>query len=225
MLASMEEQLQALYQEKQQLMDLGFDDADDAARRLSELEGQVAVLTDERDALRARLRTAETRRPAARRDDDRRQGRDDDRRASSGPPSDTYAPGPASDDDGPRVAPPETLRRLDTMSDDELDTLPFGVVQTDDQGVVQYASPDGVRLPGFAASPDEARGRNFFFDLAPSANNSLFRGRFQRGVEAGEMDTGFLYTFVGPGRPPAVARVQLYRAPDARTTWILHRPL
>ncbi len=231
MLASMEEQLRALYQEKQHLMDLGFDDADDAARRLAELEGQVAVLTDERDALRARLRTAEARRPAAggrsaRRDADGAR-RDGDRpdRAAGGPPSDTYAPGPESDDDGPRVAPPETLHRLDAMAPDELDALPFGVVQTDDQGVVQYASRDGVRLPGFAAGPDEARGRNFFFDLAPSANNSLFRGRFQRGVEKGQMDTGFLYTFVAPGRAPAVARVQLYRAPDARTTWILHRPL
>lgn len=132
----------------------------------------------------------------------------------------------------PSEAPPEidafvdtaTLSRLDDLSDDQLDALPFGAVQVDDNGVVMRANAGTLALPDVDAdAPAALLDSNFFFDLAPGANNTLFRGRFRDGLD-GTLDARFPYTFISRGAPPANFAVHLYRTEEG-SNWILFAKL
>jgi len=131
----------------------------------------------------------------------------------------------------PEDAPPDPEEwTLDLTFDDEevgealrhteektLNTAPFGIIQINDEGVVQFYNRYESNLSG--VPPDEALGTNFFTELAPCSNNPLFWGRFKEGVEKGELDEYFTYTFTYKMRPTLVD-VRLYRD-QADNNWIL----
>ena len=120
----------------------------------------------------------------------------------------------------------ETLAQLEEMSDDELDALEIGVLGLDDTGQVLVANAAASMLPGPSdRSPGVFEGKNFFFELAPSTNNSLFRGRFLRGVHNGSLDVQFPYTFVQTGGDPTNVAVRLHRKPTENVNWILFNRL
>jgi photoactive yellow protein len=108
----------------------------------------------------------------------------------------------------------EKLRRLQV---DALNALDFGVVVLDDDGVVQFYNRYESELSG--VDPEDAVGRNFFTNLAPCSNNRIFLGRFRNGVESGELDERFTYTFTYKMRPTLVD-IRLYRDDDG-TNWLL----
>lgn len=108
----------------------------------------------------------------------------------------------------------EELRHLETEA---LNAAPFGIIQIDDEGVVQFYNRYESNLSG--VDPEEAVGTNFFTELAPCSNNPLFLGRFQEGVEDGDLDEHFTYTFTYKMRPTLVD-VRLYRD-KAGNNWIL----
>ena len=114
------------------------------------------------------------------------------------------------DDDGVG----EALRHAD---EDELDAAPFGIIQIDDAGIVQFYNRYESNLSGI--DPDDAVGANFFTELAPCSNNPLFFGRFKEGVQEGDLDEYFTYTFTYQMRPTLVD-VHLYRD-EAGNNWIL----
>lgn len=130
-------------------------------------------------------------------------------------PDDAPTPGDeeidlAFDDDGVG----EELRHLDA---DALNAAPFGIIRMDDDGVVQFYNRYESNLSGF--DPEEAVGTNFFTELAPCSNNPLFLGRFKEGVQAGDLDEHFTYTFTYKMRPTLVD-VRLYRD-EAGNNWVL----
>lgn len=102
-------------------------------------------------------------------------------------------------------------------SEDELNRAPFGIIKIDDAGTVQFYNRYESNLSGI--DPDEAIGTNFFTELAPCSNNPLFLGRFKEGVEKGELDEYFTYTFTYKMRPTLVD-VRLYRD-EAGNNWIM----
>ncbi|MFB6272734.1 MAG: PAS domain-containing protein [Salinibacter sp.] len=108
----------------------------------------------------------------------------------------------------------EELRHLRPNT---LNAAPFGVIQLDDEGVVQFYNRYESNLSG--VDPEEAVGTNFFTELAPCSNNPLFLGRFREGVDEGELDEHFTYTFTYKMRPTLVD-VRLYRD-EAGNNWIL----
>lgn len=108
----------------------------------------------------------------------------------------------------------EKLRHFD---DEALDTAPFGIIRVDDDGIVQFYNQTESELSGI--SPSEAVGTNFFTKLAPCSNNPLFLGRFKEGVEEGELDEHFTYTFTYKMRPTLVD-VRLYRD-EAGNNWMM----
>jgi len=138
--------------------------------------------------------------------------------------SDAPAGGPTPDEpdvDGPAVdlsfddeGVGEELRHL---TKDELNEAPFGIIKIDDAGTVQFYNRYESSLSGI--DPGEATGTNFFTELAPCSNNPLFLGRFKEGVEKGELDEYFTYTFTYKMRPTLVD-VRLYRD-EAGNNWIL----
>jgi photoactive yellow protein len=108
----------------------------------------------------------------------------------------------------------EELRHAST---EELNEAPFGIIQLDDAGVVQFYNRYESNLSGVA--PEEAVGTNFFTELAPCSNNPLFLGRFKEGIKEGKLDEYFTYTFTYKMRPTLVD-VRLYRD-EAGNNWIM----
>ncbi|WP_263818246.1 PAS domain-containing protein [Salinibacter sp.] len=141
--------------------------------------------------------------------------REDDPDSAPGGSGDADEPEPpatdlAFDDEGVG----EELRHVD---EDELNAAPFGIIQIDDAGVVQFYNRYESNLSGI--DPADAVGANFFTELAPCSNNPLFFGRFKDGVREGGLDEYFTYTFTYQMRPTLVD-VRLYRD-EAENNWIL----
>ena len=107
--------------------------------------------------------------------------------------------------------------KLRGASEAQLNSTNFGIIQIDDEGEVLFFNAYESELSG--VEPDEARGRNFFTQVAPCTNNRLFRGRFKKGVRRGELDETFTYTYTYKMRPTLVD-VRLYRD-DAGNNWIM----
>jgi len=118
----------------------------------------------------------------------------------------------------PELAIAPELGRLPELAGSELDALPFGVVELDDDGVVRAYNAYESRMTGLR--PDEVVGRHFFRDVAPCTNNPLFRGTFERGVAEGRLNHLFPYTFTYRMRPTNV-KVHLYRDASSGTNWVL----
>lgn len=107
--------------------------------------------------------------------------------------------------------------KLRHATEEELNTVSFGIIKIDDDGVVQFFNDYESKLSG--VPPEEAIDRNFFTQVAPCTNNRLFWGRFKRGVRRGDLDEMFTYTYTYKMRPTLVD-VHLYRD-EAGNNWIL----
>lgn len=110
-----------------------------------------------------------------------------------------------------------TLGQIPDMNPDELDELDFGVVKVDDEGVIQEYNRYESEMAG--VSPDEAKGNNFFTEVAPCTNNKLFYGQFQDGIEDGQLDEEMDYTFTYKMDPTNV-KIRLFHDQDSETNWV-----
>jgi photoactive yellow protein len=84
-------------------------------------------------------------------------------------------------------------RAIESLTSDELDLLPFGVIGLDPAGVVRVYNKTEARLSGRKARPTQ--GLSFFTEIAPCMNNDYFKGRIEKARLAGTLDIAF--TFVG----------------------------
>ena len=75
----------------------------------------------------------------------------------------------------------------------EVDELAFGAVQLDAKGtVLQYnAAESGIT----GRARQDVIGKNFFRDVAPCTDSPKFKGVFDAGVRAGNLNTMFEYVF------------------------------
>ncbi|PSQ97783.1 MAG: hypothetical protein BRD55_01190 [Bacteroidetes bacterium SW_9_63_38] len=230
-LTSMEQQLEALYQEKEVLLKQGFGSADEAVTRLQTQKRQINVLQRENHAYRQRfarlaselgteqisqivelVHTLETEADTS----------IDSLDLDLSEASDEYD---ADVDAAAPLVPPNVLEQLDEYGDVP-STLDVGAIRLNDDGTVAALNEQALRLPGLEDVPtrDAVIGENFFHDLVPSTNNNLFFGRFQKGLDRGELDARFPYTFTSPAQDSQSFLVQLYRAPDSNATWLFFRP-
>lgn len=117
----------------------------------------------------------------------------------------------------------EMIRLLDTLSREELDQLPVGVIQLDRAGtVVEYNETES----NLARRPrGEVLGRDFFREIAPCTAVRDFQGRFEEGVAQGELETTFGYRFRFPDdRVKDVTITLSYRPHSGRVWVIVERP-
>lgn len=114
---------------------------------------------------------------------------------------------------------PNVGEQLKEVPEETLNAADFGIIRLDDDGVVQFFNEYESNLSGVA--PEDALGQNYFNELAPCSNNRVFYGRFRDGLNKGEMDEHFTYTFTYKMRPTLVD-VHLYRD-DAGNNWIMVR--
>jgi photoactive yellow protein len=111
----------------------------------------------------------------------------------------------------------ELLQKLGGMTREEADRADYGIVKVDPLGKILLYNHYESRLAGVASSA--AEGRNFFTEIAPCSNNRLFMGRFLQGVEKGELDTSFNYTFTYKMKPTNV-KVCLMHDKLTKSNWI-----
>jgi photoactive yellow protein len=110
------------------------------------------------------------------------------------------------------------ILRLDNLTEDELDELPYGMIQLDAAGrVLRYNSTEAK-----ISTLDQKRqiGRHFFVDVAPCTRVKEFYGAFVSGVAARSLDVTFKYHFPfkhGPGD----FMIRLFYSARTDTAWVL----
>jgi photoactive yellow protein len=94
---------------------------------------------------------------------------------------------------------PDLARRIEQLSQSELDQLPFGVILLDPKGTVLFYSQTEARQSGYGKLP---LGQNLF-ELSRCLGSDDFRGRIMRAQEeAGPVDLEFGWSgdFADPTR-------------------------
>ena len=110
------------------------------------------------------------------------------------------------------------LENADTMSSDELDKLPFGIIQLDAAGrILNY---NAVESKLASLRKEDAIGKQFFTEIAPCTRVQEFYGRFKEGVIHESLDTSFRFHFAFKQNPRDVT-VRLLYSRRTRTVWVL----
>lgn len=221
MLEDLTDQLDALYEDRLRLAEMDLEGADDAVAMLESMQRQLESLYESQKQLSAHgidnidhaLSAIESMEAQLSELYEAR----DEQVVAVAPPE------PA--DEGPLLS-EDTRRQLPGMDPEALNDLAVGLFRLDDDGVVQWASEQALRWPDVTAdAPGALEGAHFFEDVAPAAASALFRGRLVEGMEAGEMDESFIYTYVGAQSTATNLRVHLYSGPDQSAHWIVFRVL
>ncbi len=111
---------------------------------------------------------------------------------------------------------------LAKMSPSELDELAFGAIQINGEGIVLAYNAAETSITGRSAA--EVIGKSFFRDVAPCTNTRKFRGVFDTGVKAGNLNTMFEYTFDYKMNPTKV-KIHMKKAIIGDTYWIFVKRL
>lgn len=112
----------------------------------------------------------------------------------------------------------DVLDAVDTMSPEELDRLPYGMIQLDRTGrILNYNAVESK----LASLPrEDAIGKQFFTEIAPCTKVQEFYGRFKEGVIREALDTSFRFHFAFKQSPRDVT-VRLLYSKRTRTVWVL----
>jgi photoactive yellow protein len=120
---------------------------------------------------------------------------------------------------------PERLSRLSASTLNDSD---FGIIRLDDNGYIEFYNQFEADLSG--VDRDEVAGLSFFEEVATCTYNDEFAGRFFEGVQEGEFDIRFRYTFTyrfaqrANRMKPTLVDVRLCRG-QAGDNWVLIRPM
>ncbi|MBC7419895.1 MAG: photoactive yellow protein [Bdellovibrio sp.] len=116
------------------------------------------------------------------------------------------------------MIPGNVFANISGLSQEAADaTTEVGIVEVDDTGAIKIYNKYESDLAGVALS--NAVGKNFFIQVAPCTNNRLFMGTFKTGVQLGNMDKKFNYTFTYKMKPTPVT-IHLYRDTQSARNFI-----
>ena len=108
------------------------------------------------------------------------------------------------------------------LSAQEIDELAFGAIQLDAAGVVLSYNAAETSITG--RKPEAVIGRNFFNEIAPCCNTPSFRGVFDAGVQAGNLNAIFDYVFDYRMNPTRV-KIHMKKAVAGDTYWVFVKRL
>jgi photoactive yellow protein len=114
--------------------------------------------------------------------------------------------------------PDALLQVVDVLTPEELDQLPYGMIQLDEGGRVLKYNAVESRL----ASMPQSRtiGRHFFTEVAPCTKVQQFYGRFKEGILHEALDATFDFHFAFKQHPRDVT-VRLFYSRRTRTVWVM----
>ncbi len=110
------------------------------------------------------------------------------------------------------------LDAADTMTSDELDALPHGMIQLDATGRILRYNAVESRLASLPQA--EAIGKQFFTEIAPCTKVQQFYGSFKDGVVRESLDTSFQFHFAFKQAPRDVT-VRLFYSRRTRSVWVM----
>lgn len=111
---------------------------------------------------------------------------------------------------------------LDTLTEEELEQLPYGAIRVDHEGKILFYSR--YQLEFANRRVEEVLGKNFFSEIAPCTVVPEFYGRFRRGVLTGHLQTTFEFVFDFDMQPVRV-RIHMRNSERPGEYWILIQPL
>ncbi len=112
----------------------------------------------------------------------------------------------------------DVLEAADSMAPEELDRLPYGMIQLDRTGrILNY---NAVESKLASLRKEDAIGKQFFTEIAPCTKVQEFYGRFKEGVIHESLDTSFRFHFAFKQSPRDVT-VRLLYSKRTRTVWVL----
>jgi photoactive yellow protein len=117
---------------------------------------------------------------------------------------------------------PSTFTTIDSMTEAELDALPYGVIQLDADGKILHYNSYEAALAGL--KKENVVGKNFFKQVAPCTDVKEFYGRFREGVAARELHCKFRYHFSFKKNPQDVT-VTLFYTKRNQTIWVFIQPI
>lgn len=113
----------------------------------------------------------------------------------------------------------EVLERADVLTEDELDSLPVGMIQLDRDGTVLKFNQTESSLA--RVEKGEALGKSFFDEVAPCTKVQEFHGKFVEGVQNRNLHTVFPYQFrFRDGRQKNVV-ISMFYSGSTETVWVL----
>lgn len=116
----------------------------------------------------------------------------------------------------------DILGKLGSLAKNEADSAAYGIVKVDNNGKIILYNQYEAELAGITTG--SAEGKNFFTEIAPCTNNKLFWGKFKAGVDAGELNSSFNYTFTYKMKPTNVA-IHLLHDKNSKTNWVFVKKL
>jgi photoactive yellow protein len=114
----------------------------------------------------------------------------------------------------------DLARKVEALSDDERDALPYGVIKLDPHGAVQIYSATEARRSGHKKRP--AMGLDFFKEVAPCMASPAMRGRIEAAAARGTVDIeiGWTGDFDDPDRD---IRIRVMSASDGGLWLFMNR--
>ncbi len=106
---------------------------------------------------------------------------------------------------------------LGQLSVEELDALPFGVVEIDSEGRVLSYNQAEADDTGFESQ--RPIGRDFFTEVAPSAFSEEVFGRYVEGFSTHQLEAQFRFTFTH-GALPRTVQMRMYYSARTSSIWI-----
>jgi photoactive yellow protein len=110
------------------------------------------------------------------------------------------------------------LSTADTMSSDELDRLPYGMIQLDATGRILKYNAVESRLAQLSQAA--TIGKKFFSEVAPCTKVQQFYGQFKEGVLREALDSTFSFHFAFKQHPRDVT-VRLFYSKRTRSVWVM----
>jgi photoactive yellow protein len=104
----------------------------------------------------------------------------------------------------------------------EIDQLAFGAIQLGGKGTILKYNATESSITGREGK--DVIGKNFFRDVAPCTNSPQFKGVFDAGVRADNLNTMFEYVFDYRMAPPKV-KIHMKKAISDGTFWIFVKRL
>lgn len=108
------------------------------------------------------------------------------------------------------------------LTPSEIDDLAFGAIQLDRDGTILAYNQTESDITG--RQPANVIGRSFFDEVAPCCNRPSFRGVFDAGVKAGNLNAIFDYTFDYVMNPTRV-KIHMKNAMVGDTYWVFVKRL